>query len=112
MLRWIVDGRARDPAVTLPALAQPFPSKTVHLIVAYAPGGTGDVVARVIADKLGPALGQTRRGGEPRRRERRDRRDRGGQRARPTGTRCWSGRPPRSWSINTGSRGSPTIRRT
>jgi len=43
----------------LPALAQPFPSKTVHLIVAYAPGGTGDVVARIIADKLGPALGQT-----------------------------------------------------
>lgn len=43
----------------LPASAQPFPSKTVHLIVAYAPGGTGDVVARIIADKLGAALGQT-----------------------------------------------------
>jgi tripartite-type tricarboxylate transporter receptor subunit TctC len=43
----------------LPAFAQPFPAKPVHLIVAYAPGGTGDVVARVIADKLGPALGQT-----------------------------------------------------
>ena len=42
---------------TLPALAQPFPSKPVHLIVAYAPGGTGDVVARIIADKLGPAFG-------------------------------------------------------
>jgi len=40
-------------------LAQPFPSKSVHLIVAYAPGGTGDVVARIIAEKLGPALGQT-----------------------------------------------------
>jgi len=46
-------------ALTLPASAQPFPSKTIHLIVAYAPGGTGDVVARIIADKLGPALGQT-----------------------------------------------------
>ena len=43
----------------LPASAQPFPSKPVHLIVAYSPGGTGDVVARIIADKLGPALGQT-----------------------------------------------------
>ena len=42
-----------------PALAQPFPSKPVHLIVAYSPGGTGDVVARVIADRLGPALGAT-----------------------------------------------------
>src|SRR4051794_1552979 len=45
--------------VSLPASAQPFPSKPVHLIVAYAPGGTGDVVARIVADKLGPALGQT-----------------------------------------------------
>src|SRR5256714_10940543 len=41
------------------ALAQPFPSRPIHLIVAYSPGGTGDVVARVIADKLGAALGQT-----------------------------------------------------
>jgi tripartite-type tricarboxylate transporter receptor subunit TctC len=44
---------------SLPASAQPFPNKTIHLIVAYSPGGTGDVVARVIADKLGTALGQT-----------------------------------------------------
>ena len=42
----------------LPAAAQTYPSKAVHLIVAYAPGGTGDVVARIIAEKLGPALGQ------------------------------------------------------
>jgi tripartite-type tricarboxylate transporter receptor subunit TctC len=46
-------------ALALPASAQPFPSRPVHLIVAYAPGGTGDVVARIVADKLGPALGQT-----------------------------------------------------
>ena len=46
-------------ASTASALAQPFPSKPVHLIVAYSPGGTGDVVARIIADKLTPALGQT-----------------------------------------------------
>jgi len=44
---------------TLPAAAQTFPSKPVHLIVAYAPGGTGDVVARVIAEKLSAALGQS-----------------------------------------------------
>ena len=44
---------------TLPALAQPFPSRTVRLVVAYAPGGTGDVVARVIADRLAAALGQS-----------------------------------------------------
>src|SRR3954451_24176060 len=44
---------------SLPAVAQPFPNKTIHLIVAYSPGGTGDVVARVIAERLGTALGQT-----------------------------------------------------
>src|SRR6185503_11582355 len=46
-------------SLALPASAQTYPSKPVHLIVAYAPGGTGDVVARVIADKLSGALGQS-----------------------------------------------------
>jgi tripartite-type tricarboxylate transporter receptor subunit TctC len=41
------------------ALAQTFPSRTVHLVVPYAAGGTGDIVARVIADRLSIALGQT-----------------------------------------------------
>ena len=57
MIRWLL--AAAFAALALPASAQPFPSKPVHLIVAYAPGGTGDVVARIIAEKLGPALGQT-----------------------------------------------------
>ena len=43
--------------LALPAAAQQFPSRPIHLIVAYAAGGTGDVVARLIADKLGAALG-------------------------------------------------------
>jgi tripartite-type tricarboxylate transporter receptor subunit TctC len=43
----------------LPAQAQTFPTKTIHLVVPYAAGGTGDIVARVIADRLGNSLGQT-----------------------------------------------------
>jgi tripartite-type tricarboxylate transporter receptor subunit TctC len=46
-------------AVALPARAQTYPSSPVHLIVAYSAGGTGDVVARIVAPKLQAALGQT-----------------------------------------------------
>lgn len=47
-------------AVVAPsAQAQSFPSRTVHLVVSYAPGGTGDIVARLISDKLAAALGQS-----------------------------------------------------
>jgi tripartite-type tricarboxylate transporter receptor subunit TctC len=45
-------------AMAAPAQAQTFPSRTVHLIVSYAAGGTGDIVARLISDKLAAALGQ------------------------------------------------------
>src|ERR1700730_4765395 len=44
---------------TLPAWSQTYPSGPVHLVVAYAAGGTGDVVARIVAPKLSIALGQT-----------------------------------------------------
>ena len=40
------------------AAAQTYPSKPIHLIVPFPPGGSVDVVARAISPKLGEALGQ------------------------------------------------------
>ena len=45
-------------ALSLSAAAQSFPSKPIHVIVVYPPGGTSDAVTRLLADKISPALGQ------------------------------------------------------
>jgi tripartite-type tricarboxylate transporter receptor subunit TctC len=42
-----------------PALAQPYPSRTVSVIVPYPAGGSVDVVARLLVQKLNESMGQS-----------------------------------------------------
>src|SRR3954451_13913004 len=44
-------------ASTLPTLAQPYPSRTVSVVVPYPAGGSVDVVARLIVQKLNESMG-------------------------------------------------------
>jgi tripartite-type tricarboxylate transporter receptor subunit TctC len=47
-------------ASAIAAQAQaPFPTRPLHFIVPFPAGGTLDVLARTVANELGPALGQT-----------------------------------------------------
>lgn len=58
--RTLVAALALAAVAPATALAQaPWPSKPITYVVAFPAGGTTDILARLIAQKLGPALGTT-----------------------------------------------------
>ena len=46
-------------AAAVPAWPQSYPSRPIHLIVNFPPGGTGDIVGRIIANQLSIELNQS-----------------------------------------------------
>jgi tripartite-type tricarboxylate transporter receptor subunit TctC len=46
-------------AIAVPALAaEPWPTRPVRLVVPFSASGTADLLARLVAERLGPTLGQ------------------------------------------------------
>ena len=57
MLRWTL--LLVGLAVTVPAHAQNWPSKALRIVVPFAPGGSTDIFARLLGERMAQALGQS-----------------------------------------------------
>jgi tripartite-type tricarboxylate transporter receptor subunit TctC len=56
---YLAAGAAALPTISRVVWAQAYPTRPVRIIVGYPPGGTADVVARLIGQQLSDRLGQS-----------------------------------------------------
>lgn len=59
ILSLVLAGTAAVTTTFAGAAAAEYPEQPIRLIVPFAPGGTTDIVGRLVADKLGTELGQS-----------------------------------------------------
>lgn len=59
MKRWLRFAVWLLAALGVPAFAQNYPERSLHILVGFAPGGAADVLARTIAQGLGERIGQS-----------------------------------------------------
>ena len=54
----LLAGAAAGASLALPAAAQAWPARAIHIIVPFTPGGSSDVLARAVGAEIGHSLGQ------------------------------------------------------
>lgn len=59
MKMYVLAGALSAGVPTNAAMAQPYPAKSLRILVGFSPGGASDITTRIVGQKLSEAFGQT-----------------------------------------------------